>query len=72
MRSHFAHEIPFMKHRRKLLSVSATLVILAIVGLLPRGLVFGIEFQGGMETWASRRFIPLIKERLSREEGYLC
>ena len=31
-----------------------------------------IEFQGGMETWASRRFIPLIKERLSREEGYLC
>ncbi len=31
-----------------------------------------IEFQDGMETWASRRFIPLIKERLSREEGYLC
>ncbi|SEH41229.1 MULTISPECIES: protein translocase subunit SecF [Atopobiaceae] len=49
MRSHFAHEIPFMKHRRKLLSVSATLVILAIVGLLTRGLVFGIEFQGGTE-----------------------
>lgn len=31
-----------------------------------------IEFEGGMETWASRRYIPLIRERLSAEEGYLC
>ncbi len=31
-----------------------------------------IEFDNGMETWASRRYIPLIKERLSEEEGYLC
>lgn len=31
-----------------------------------------IEFKNGMETWASRRYIPLIKERLSQEEGYLC
>lgn len=31
-----------------------------------------IEFDNGMETWASRRYIPLIKERLSGEEGYLC
>lgn len=31
-----------------------------------------IEFENGIETWASRRYIPLIKERLSREEGYLC
>ena len=31
-----------------------------------------IEFENGMETWASRRYIPLIKERLSQEEGYLC
>ena len=31
-----------------------------------------IEFDNGMETWASRRYIPMIKERLSREEGYLC
>ena len=31
-----------------------------------------IEFEGGMETWASRRYIPLIKEKLTREEGYLC
>lgn len=31
-----------------------------------------IEFRNGMETWASRRYIPLIKERLSREEDYLC
>lgn len=31
-----------------------------------------IEFENGMETWASRRYIPLIKKRLSGEEGYLC
>ena len=31
-----------------------------------------IEFQNGMETWASRRYIPLIRQWLSREEGYLC
>lgn len=49
MRSHFAHEIPFIQHRRQLLGISAALVVLAIVGLLVRGLVFGIEFQGGTE-----------------------
>ena len=31
-----------------------------------------VEFEGGMETWASRRYIPIIKEKLTREEGYLC
>ena len=31
-----------------------------------------IEFENGMETWASRRYIPLIRERLSQEEEYLC
>ena len=31
-----------------------------------------IEFENGMEAWASRRYIPIIKEKLSREEGYLC
>ena len=31
-----------------------------------------IEFENGMETWASRRYIPLIKERLLGEEEYLC
>ncbi len=31
-----------------------------------------IEFKNGMETWASRRYIPQIRERLSGEEGYLC
>lgn len=31
-----------------------------------------VEFENGMETWASRRYIPQIKERLSGEEGYLC
>ena len=31
-----------------------------------------IEFDNGMETWASRRYIPQIRKRLSGEEGYLC
>ena len=31
-----------------------------------------VEFKNGVETWASRRYIPLIKERISREEGYMC
>ena len=31
-----------------------------------------IEFSNGMETWASRRYIPMIRERLSGEEVYLC
>ena len=31
-----------------------------------------IEFENGMETWASRRYIPIIRERLTGEEGYLC
>ena len=31
-----------------------------------------IELENGMETWASRRYIPLIREKLSGEEGYLC
>lgn len=31
-----------------------------------------IEFEGGTQTWASRRYIPIIKEKLSQEEGYLC
>ena len=31
-----------------------------------------LELPGGMETWASRRSIPLIKEKLSGKEGSLC
>lgn len=49
MRSHFAHEINFMGHRRQLLTFSALLIVLSLVGLLARGLVFGIEFRGGTE-----------------------
>ena len=49
MRSHFKREIPFMAHRRQFLTLSAILVVLAIVGLVARGLVFGIEFRGGSE-----------------------
>lgn len=47
MRSHFSREIPFIKHRRVFLSISFALVILSVVGLIVRGLLFGIEFQGG-------------------------
>ena len=49
MRNHFSFEIPFMKYRKVLLTFSAVLTALAIVGLLVRGLTFGIEFQGGTE-----------------------
>lgn len=31
-----------------------------------------IEFINGMETWASRRCIPIIKNKLSGKEGFLC
>lgn len=49
MRSHFSFEIPFIPHRKTFLAVSAVLVVLSVIGLLVRGLVFGIEFQGGTE-----------------------
>jgi len=49
MRSHFSFEIPFIQHRKVFLGISAVLVVLAVVGLLVRGLTFGIEFQGGTE-----------------------
>ncbi len=49
MRSHFSKEIPFIHNRKKFLILSAILVVLAIVGLVGRGLVFGIEFRGGSE-----------------------
>ena len=31
-----------------------------------------IEFENGNETWASRRYIPIIREKISGEGGYLC
>lgn len=49
MRNHFSFEIPFMRHRRLLLSISAVLTVLALVGIAVRGISFGIEFQGGTE-----------------------
>ena len=49
MRNHFSFEIPFMRYRKQLLTFSAIMTVLAIVGLLVRGLTFGIEFQGGSE-----------------------
>ena len=49
MRNHFSFEIPFMKYRKPLLTLSAVMTVLAIVGLIVRGLTFGIEFQGGTE-----------------------
>lgn len=49
MRSHFKRELPFIPNRRIFLSISAVLVVLSLVGLVVRGLVFGIEFRGGTE-----------------------
>lgn len=50
MRSHFKHEIQFVKHRNVLFAISAVLVVLALAGLLVRGLNFGIEFLGGTQV----------------------
>lgn len=50
MRSHFKHEIQFTKHRNVLFGISAVLVVLSIVGLLLRGLNFGIDFLGGTQV----------------------
>lgn len=50
MRSHFSREIQFVKYRNVLFAVSAVLVVLALVGLLVRGLNFGIEFLGGTQV----------------------
>lgn len=50
MRSHFGHEIGFMRHRNVFFAVSAALVVLAVVGLVARGLNFGIDFLGGTQV----------------------
>lgn len=50
MRSHFSREIQFVKHRNVLFAISAAMVVLALVGLLVRGLNFGIEFLGGTQV----------------------
>ena len=39
----------FIGHRRRWYLLSATLIALSVVALLVRGLVFGIEFQGGAD-----------------------
>lgn len=49
MRNHFSFEIPFMRYRKVLLTISAVMTVLAIAGLAIRGVTFGIEFQGGTE-----------------------
>ena len=50
MRSHFKHEIQFVKHRNLFFTISLVLVVLSIAGLLFRGLNFGIEFLGGSQV----------------------
>ncbi len=50
MRSHFKHEIQFVKHRNLFFAISIVLVVLALAGLLVRGLNFGIEFLGGSQV----------------------
>lgn len=50
MRSHFKHEIQFVKHRNLFFTISVVLVVLAVAGLLIRGLNFGIEFLGGSQV----------------------
>jgi len=49
VRSHFKREIPFIPLRKVFLGLSVVLVVASVVGLVVRGLVFGIEFRGGTE-----------------------
>lgn len=51
MRSHFSHEIQFVKYRKVLFGISIALVVAAIVGLIARGGVnLGVEFIGGTQV----------------------
>lgn len=50
MRSHFSRELPIVHHRKAFFCLSGALLALAVVGILVRGLVFGIEFVGGTEV----------------------
>ena len=50
MRSHFSCELPIVHHRKAFFCLSGALLALAVVGILVRGLVFGIEFVGGTEV----------------------
>ncbi len=50
MRSHFEHEIQFVKHRNVFFTISLVLIVAAIVGILVRGLNFGIDFIGGSQV----------------------
>ena len=50
MRSHFSHEIQFVKYRRVLFAISIVLVVLAIVGVIVRGINLGVEFSGGTQV----------------------
>ena len=50
MRSHFKHEIQFVKYRKVLFAISIAMVVIALVGLLARGLNFGIDFLGGTQV----------------------
>lgn len=47
MRSHFKREIPFMGYRNIMFIISGILIVLSLVGIVARGINFGIEFQGG-------------------------
>lgn len=49
MRSHFSREINIIGHSKLFLGFSAVLIAMAIIGIVVRGLVFGIEFIGGTE-----------------------
>ena len=49
MRSHFSRELPIVSHRKVFFTLSAVLIALSVVGIVARGLVFGIEFVGGTE-----------------------
>lgn len=50
MRSHFKHEIQFVKHRRVLFAISIVLIVVSLVGVAVRGINLGIDFIGGTQV----------------------
>lgn len=59
--------IPVVPRRRLFYSISAVLMIIAISGLLLRGLNLGLEFKGGSEFRVDTTSAPSDYERIARQ-----
>ena len=64
MRSHFSHEIQFVKYRRVFFTISIVLILLAIVGVIVRGVNLGVEFKGGTQVACTGLTAPKDADRV--------